>query len=538
MLLSIIVPVYNVEKYLNRCVDSLLDQGEFKDYEIILVDDGSTDSSGKICDDYSDRFDTVRTIHKKNGGLSSARNAGIKSSNGCYVMFVDSDDYIKTNSIGILLDKIICNQLDILIYNFSYIYGKYDVEENNRFLKNYDKIVSGASYLIDNLKSDTMHMMACNKIYNKKLIVDNNILFREGYVHEDEEWTPRILSISKRVMQTEFIVYGYCIRKDSISNNQNRRKASLDLIDNCIQLSDFCRQIENAELQYYLENNTAMLCLSAFYNGHLKDKESQVIDICDNLKLDNRNRKKYLILKSNPSIYLLLNYLYKNIVKLITNLKKIPNKINAVRSILSAKIHKLLRNFFVLKKQRKELRNHYFSIISSSCNGGVITSELGEQFRSPTINLWFEAKDFVKLLENLKYYMELDIQEVENNFCNYPVGRIDDIFIYFMHYSTFEDARKKWNERKLRINYDNIFILMVDKDGCNEEIIKRFDKLQYKNKIIFTAKEYPDIKSSVLAKKYIINNEVGILTDFVGLTGRKYDEYLDYVSWLNNYSDN
>ena len=93
MLISIIVPVYNVENYLKECIDSILRQ-EFRDYEIILVDDGSKDDSGKICDEYGKKYSFISVIHKKNGGLSDARNFGLKIAKGEYILFIDSDDYI------------------------------------------------------------------------------------------------------------------------------------------------------------------------------------------------------------------------------------------------------------------------------------------------------------------------------------------------------------------------------------------------------------------------------------------------------------
>ena len=197
------------------------------------------------------------------------------------------------------------------------------------------------------------------------------------------------------------------------------------------------------------------------------------------------------------------------------------------------KSKKHLRKTLISKKQIKALTNHKFSIIASSCNGGVITSELGAQFRTPTINLWFDAEDFVKLAENFKYYMSLEVEEIENNFYNYPVGRIDDVIIYFMHYHGFEKAKDKWNQRKQRINYDSLYFMMAERDGCTKELVQRFDALPYTNKVIFTANDYPEYSSAICVNKYSKDGQVGVLTDFVGLANRKYDEYFDYVKWLN-----
>lgn len=533
MLLSIIVPVYNVEKYLSRCIESLLDQGDFVDYEIILVDDGSKDGSQKLCDKYAEQNGNISVIHKENGGLSSARNAGIKKANGDYVMFVDSDDYIKSNVLLALVQSIYEKQLDVLVFNFSHIYGKYHVENNEAFLSDYNDVVTGTQYLIDNLKSGTMHMMACNKIYKKCLIIDNNIFFREGYVHEDEEWSPRLLVYAERVKQFDLIVYGYCIRNDSISSDENKRKAALDLVDNCKGLFVFSSAIVDKELRFQLENNIVTLCLSAFYKGRLTDKAKDIIGLIDNKLVGMKNSKKIRLIRINPKLYLFVNDCTKGLSRAKADCISLLHKPIAVKNILYDKLRKKCRMLFVARKQRRELRNHQFSIIASSCNGGVITSELGEQFRTPTINLWFEAGDYIKLIKNLEHYMSFEPVEIDNNFCNYPVGKIDDIVVYFMHYNSFEEAAKKWDKRKKRINYNNLFFMMAEKDGCTPEMVRGFDRLPYNNKVIFSYNEYPDCPSAVCVKECSSNGEAAIMTDYVGLTGRKYDKFFDYVKWLN-----
>ena len=119
MLLSVIVPVYNVEKYLSKCVDSLLNQNLLpEEYEIILVDDGSTDRSGDICDEYAMHHSNVKAIHQQNGGLSVARNTGIQVAAGKYVQFVDSDDYLEPNVLKSLVEKMKLEDLDVLRFNY------------------------------------------------------------------------------------------------------------------------------------------------------------------------------------------------------------------------------------------------------------------------------------------------------------------------------------------------------------------------------------------------------------------------------------
>ena len=119
--LSIIVPVYQAKEYLEKCINSILEQS-FVDFELILVDDGSKDASGTICDEYAKRDKRIRVIHKENGGLSDARNTGIKLANSDYLMFVDSDDYIEKNMLECLYKNIIEKDSDIAVCNFMYLY--------------------------------------------------------------------------------------------------------------------------------------------------------------------------------------------------------------------------------------------------------------------------------------------------------------------------------------------------------------------------------------------------------------------------------
>ncbi len=526
------MPVYNVEEYLRRCVDSLLDQGDFKDYEIILVDDSSTDRSGDICDEYSKSFDLVKVVHKENGGASSARNMGLQIAKGDYIMFVDSDDYIKSDMLSSLVLYIDSRDLDILTFNFSYVYNSGEVKVNEVNTTFDSESVSGAQYLLNNLKNNAMLMTVWQGVYKASLIKDNKIFFREGFVHEDEDWVPRVFYQAQKVGCLEDNIYGYYLRDNSVSN-VNYRKAALDLIEICKSLKEFSLDITDDELRKLLQNNIVTLVLSAFYKGRLIDHKQDVLNLVEQLYLDNHNEKKILLFKKSPTLYIMVNSTMKQISVVISKLFNLKNFFRKAVDYSTQQIRRNLRKHLICRRQQKKLRNHTFSIISSTCNGGVITSELGQQFRSPTINLWMKSGDFVKLISNFEHYMKLEIKEVENNFQSYPVGRLGDITINFMHYHTFDEAKDKWDQRKQRINYDNLFFMMAERDECTPDIIKQFDELPYKNKIIFTYNEYLEYESAICVKECSKDGEAAIMTDFVGLCGRKYDKYFDYVKWLN-----
>lgn len=194
----------------------------------------------------------------------------------------------------------------------------------------------------------------------------------------------------------------------------------------------------------------------------------------------------------------------------------------------------LIRNNIINPCLRKKIMNKEISIISSNCNGGIIYSDLGIKFNSPTINLFFYPKDFIKFLKKLDYYLNLELIEVEENNINYPIGLLGDIKIYFKHYVTFKDAKKKWNERKKRINKENIFIIFTDRDNCTYEDMIEFDNLNYENKIIFTKCKYEKIKSSFYIKGFENKESVGILSDFKNILAKRYIDQFDYIAWFNN----
>lgn len=190
------------------------------------------------------------------------------------------------------------------------------------------------------------------------------------------------------------------------------------------------------------------------------------------------------------------------------------------------------------KNYRKNLKNKNCSIIAMNCIGGVVSHELGLRFNSPTVNLWFKPEEFIRFLSRLEYYLydcKICMDENISNQYGYPVGKLDDINVYFTHYESFEQAERKWNERLQRINMDNLYIIMVEKDGCTEEDIFAFENLKYKHKVIFTAKEYPQYHSTYyIPRSEVDENNVKNLCDYQSkFTGKRWLDEFDWTSFLN-----
>ena len=184
---------------------------------------------------------------------------------------------------------------------------------------------------------------------------------------------------------------------------------------------------------------------------------------------------------------------------------------------------------------RIKLKNKNFTLIASNCNGCFICHDLNVRFNSPFVNLYLESRDFIKYIKNIEYYNKCEINFINDKSVDYPVGILDDIKLYFVHYESEEQARSKWIERSKRINLENLFILMTDRDVCTKDDLIEFDNLPYKNKIVFTHVPYDDIKSAVYIKGFEKDNEVGMCFKFKNrFTGKKYYDDFDYVSWFNN----
>lgn len=166
--------------------------------------------------------------------------------------------------------------------------------------------------------------------------------------------------------------------------------------------------------------------------------------------------------------------------------------------------------------------------------GGVILHELGERFNSPTVNLFFSAEDYIKFLEKLDYYLGQTLIEVQSD-KDYPVAKLDDITIYFMHYPSFDEAKRIWEKRTARINRDNLYVILVQQNGCTEELLKKFDELPYKHKLALTAHPMLEIKCShYITGSEQPNGDVMDLCKYKSkFTGRRWIDDYDYVGFLN-----
>ena len=353
--LSFIVPVYNVAPYLRKCVDSLLAQ-DYDNYEIILVDDGSTDESGVICDEYAasslsaagtspfseadHSIIPIRVIHQVNAGLSAARNSGILAARGEYLCFVDSDDYWEPNVLGGLMAQVERGKLDVLRFDYQNVRVadgqdsrvksqelKYEVFEPNKDPKrdvDYSEVVTdGETFLKERLGPACYAVMFIlrrdiilnlkSEIINHKSEIDD-CLFTPGIYFEDTDWTPRMLLRAQRVASTSKIVYNYLWRNGSITLPTEPAKRKKVLADKIRLISGFQEQsqfVKDPKWFIWMTSFTTMTVLAILAHlpsverkPYIKELKSlQVFPLSIKREKMISHRLKTILANISPSIY-------------------------------------------------------------------------------------------------------------------------------------------------------------------------------------------------------------------------------------------
>ena len=260
-LISIVVPVYNVEKYLKKCIDSIINQ-TYENLEIILVDDGSTDNSKKICDEYILKDNRIKVIHKENGGLSDARNVGVDKAKGEYIVFIDSDDWIDEKMIEILYYIIKKNNSDISICDYFLAYNEEEQNQKEEIQFYQFNNIEALKKLYDENLNIIMTITCC-KLFKKILFSD--IKFPKGKIHEDEFTTYKLLYKSKKISYTNEKMYYYRQREDSITHRKFSIK-NLDAVDAFEERISFFKNIVKNKFLYYKSvESLYFFCMKSYF---------------------------------------------------------------------------------------------------------------------------------------------------------------------------------------------------------------------------------------------------------------------------------
>lgn len=258
--ISIIVPIYKVELYLERCVNSLINQ-TYKNIEIILVDDGSPDQCPQMCDNYAKIDSRTKVIHKKNGGLSDARNAGLRIATGEYVMYVDSDDYIEEDSCEKLIESV-TGDIDVVVGACKEI-GPLGIAFQQHTNLEEEKIYEAKEYVLLSIEKNEWYAPAWLNLYRRGFLIDNNLYYKVGYYFEDVEMLPRLFLKNPTVKYVNYPFYNYVIREDSImtsSITQEKINMTIDIYSEWFQListvsdSEYRNKLYGVLAKYYMAN--------------------------------------------------------------------------------------------------------------------------------------------------------------------------------------------------------------------------------------------------------------------------------------------
>lgn len=311
-IISIIVPVYKVEKYLKRCIDTIINQ-TYKNLEIILVDDGSPDNSGNICDEYAKKDGRIKVIHKENGGQSSARNAGLDIAKGEYIGFVDSDDYIDEEMYEKLIKIALDTDADIVECecragksdNFS-VFGK-----NTRTMEIYNNIESLEKFYFGEQINGIANMV-WDKLYKRYLF--DKIRFLDGYNRgEDANITPKLLYSSKKIVKYNYNYYNYCVESpDSSSLSENIKKYT-DPVVLFDDLREFWKKNKQTKYENLITGHLLNTLFECRYQQKFRKNKDEVLEV-------DKKINKLLSEISNKNFFGRMLLIKLNIYKISPNL--------------------------------------------------------------------------------------------------------------------------------------------------------------------------------------------------------------------------
>ena len=490
---SVIIPVYNAEKTLRRCVESLV-LGLERDIEVLLCEDCSKDNSWDICCELVAEYENVHGIrNEKNSGVSYTRNAGLSKAHGEYILFVDSDDWVSQGYAQELL-RLANSHPDALPICGHHFIDKVNVAKRDYLWDDSSEQITIESSGFFNLCDKFLLQQLWNKIFRRDLIEEHHIRFDENQsMGEDFQFVLDYLEAAQ--------------------------------IKKCVVL--------NEPLYYYIRwNNSSLMSKFGFIDN--QPEFARMEQLARIVGPGAKARKEAMIAQSRR------NYIY-HIVR--NRSRSRQEKLEAIERIMgdgnAASYYREQQPQFAKERLAAHLRSakqfvprmkgrlqrsqvqkritnavsgvnaEGIRFISQNCIGGVLYHDLGLQFLSPTINTFIPEPGFVKMVLKLRHYMEQELVIRWGE--EYPIGMLDDVEIHFMHYETCQEAKEAWNRRKQRINWDKIFVIGTDRDGFDEDVYEQWKRIEYP-KILFTA--HPEFtEDAIFFPEYAADGHIGDLIE-------------------------
>ncbi len=262
--ISVVIPVYNVENYLSECLDSIISQ-TYKNLQIILVDDGSTDNSGNICDDYAKKDNRITVIHQANQGAGAAKNAGLDLVKGEYFSIIDSDDYVEHNYYETMISAMEKYNADVVQCLFRNVFKNININRNYNFPSKNGRLVSSNQFLFE-LLYDWKYAIFANKLFKTKLLQD--IRFPVGRKIDDEFFTYKLICSAKKIVNINNVLYNYRMRQSSVMNDNNNIVLLKDRADCYIERMDYINSCCKSLSKVYYNNFADFIrsCLNTVSN--------------------------------------------------------------------------------------------------------------------------------------------------------------------------------------------------------------------------------------------------------------------------------
>lgn len=486
---SVIIPVYNAEHTVQKCVESIV-YGQVRNIEIILIDDCSKDASWEICKQLHEKYSQIVCVqNSQNSGVSYTRNQGLKYASGKYVLFVDSDDWVSGSYVKKMLETVESVDEALIVCGYSYINQL--TGENVKFV--WDNSSIGLSYIFKDqffeLNEKILLQQLWNKIFHRNIIEKANICFDETQsMGEDFQFVldyMKAANLEYCVMINEPLYYYVRANSSSLMS-----KFGLSQFDNAFkryyQLKQLCgNKYDNIEIQYKkavsnLQQNFLYQIMNSSENKN--NKLRYIESVMQGQKAATYYRKQQV------------RRLKEIILQVISQSRQIAPRIQG-------KIQRSRRERLIKNVQKNLSNKENFTIISQNCIGGVFYHDMGMRFLSPTINLFIWQPDFIRMVMNLEHYMSSELEMYWDE--KYPIGILGgDVKIGFMHYQSCSEAKKSWEDRVHRINYDNIVVVSTDRNGFTAECFEEWKKIPYPKVLFTTNKAYADEQGSVYLSQY------------------------------------
>lgn len=519
---SVVTPVYNGESFLPGFLESVRTQ-TYRNLELILVDDGSSDQTVTVAGYWKERLEkegiSMRIVEAPHRNASSAMGYGLPLVTGEYLCWPDSDDVLKETSIE---ERVAFLEEHPEYHCVRSLSWYFDPESGERTMADEKRgNLKKEDLFWDILEGRTFVCCGCYMLRSRdffEIYPDGRIpVYPVG--QNFQMLLPFMYRHKCPTLEKE--LYGVAVRSGShsrqiLTREQTEKKyREYELLVD--EIADIC-QIEDQESRKRIERWKLRRQMQLAYQ--YKDF-GKAVQVWRNLA---ESGEKQLFIES---LRFLRGWLAETrpacVIRTIRDLGK---HLQAVFRELEWRLYKM--------RKRRRLRGQP-TIIASNCVGTIIYSDMGIPWTAPTINLMIPMPDFIKFVRNLKWYMEQKLYFLEEQDpTGYPVAGLGDIRIYFVHYKSTEEAVRKWNIRKERIDWDNLFIMGCEKDGCTYETLREFDSLPYERKVIFTKADYAEFSSAFYIEGFEECQELGTITNFKKqFLKRRYLDDFDYISFLN-----